>query len=189
MTANFRSLMGALCLTPFFWVMSVDTVDAQTPVTYTDGGNAIFHIGMPDFWEMRSGGIRVLEPDGPESGRATNRIMGFSPTADESAFLALVSPVDVRTLEEGQEYLANVGRFLVEDVTVTETKKRRIAGLPSIQFDGTGNREGRSVAFTALVIDLPNGRVAVAVAVVEAGVTAAEINDLNAMFASIRPAR
>jgi len=39
---------------------------ADIPVTYTDEGQAIFHLSVPDFWEMRSGGVRIIDPDGDE---------------------------------------------------------------------------------------------------------------------------
>ena len=189
MIRHLNQILAAGCLAAAGLIATPDVSRAETPVTYTDQGRAIFRLSMPDFWQMRSGGFRVLDPDGPEAARSTNRVMGFSPTGDTSAILAVVSPFDVSTLEEGQEYLADVGRFLVEDADVAEAERRRIAGLPALRFAGQGRRNGRSVSFTATVIDLPGNRVVVAVAVLEAGATSEAVADLNALFASIRPAR
>jgi len=182
-------VLGSFLAAAGMWSLAPDHAAAQTPVTYVDQGQAVFHLSMPDFWQMRSGGFRVLDAEGPEAGRSTNRVMGFSPSGDTSALFAVVSPIDVRTLEQGQEYLADVGRFLVQDAEVSGSERRQIAGLPAVRFTGQGRREGKSVNFTATVIDLPNGRVVVAVAVLEAGATEAAVSELNAMFASIRPAR
>lgn len=179
----------ALCATCVSLVCLSGAVSAETPVTYTDEGRAIFHYTLPDFWQLRSGGVRIVDPDGPEPARTVNRVMGMSPSGDTSAFLALVSPLDVSTLEEGRAYLADVGRFLVQDAQVSDLESRRVAGLPALRATGQGRRNGRRVSFTASVMDLPNGRVIVAVAVLEAGADAAAVDGLNAIFASLRAAR
>ena len=61
--------------------------------------------------------------------------------------------------------------------------------MPARVIAGTGRRRGRGVEFTATVVDLPNGRVAVSVVVFEAGANTQLVADVNAVLASLRAAR
>ncbi|WP_222869613.1 hypothetical protein [Roseobacter fucihabitans] len=75
-----------------------------------------------------------------------------------------------------------MGAFLVKDASVKAIKSRCVAGLPAQTFSGTGHRKGKSLDFTAITIDMPNGRVAVSVGVFEAGEDVNVISNINALL-------
>ncbi len=112
--------------------------------------------------------------------------MGMRPVTDDNVWMGFVSPAGVASIDGGLRYLEDIDRFLVKDPTVSETTTTRIGGLPARVIRGTGSREGRGVNFTVSVIDLPKGRVAIAVAILRDGADPAYVDDLNAVFASFR---
>jgi hypothetical protein len=163
---------------------------AGTPVTYTDAGRALFTVEVPDFWSLRTGGLRDLaDPDATEDIRDISRVFGMTPEAHDGIWVGLISPFGVSTLAEAREYLRDIGPFLVQGAVVSEPQPRRINGLPARSLRGSGRRNGAPIDFTVLAIDLPNGRVAIAVVVFEAGADTDVTADINAMLGSIRAAR
>ncbi|WP_108860326.1 hypothetical protein [Ruegeria sp. Alg231-54] len=167
-------------------LLSGGTASADTPVTYLDNGRALFGFSVPDFWALRTGGPREIEDTELGDARAVARVMGMRPVTDDNVWMGFVSPAGVASIEGGLRYLEDIDRFLVKDPTVSETTTTRIGGLPARVIRGTGSREGRGVNFTVSVIDLPKGRVAIAVAILRDGADPAYVDDLNAVFASFR---
>ncbi len=163
--------------------------NAGTPVTYTDDGRELFRVEVPDFWSLRTGGLRELADQDAEDLRDVSRVFGLTPKAHPGVWVGLVSPHGVSTLAQAQEYLRDIGPFLVKNAEVEAPKDRRIGGSPARSFAGQGTRNGKRVDFTALAIDLPNNRVAIAVVVFEQGADIDPVGDINAMLASIRAAR
>ncbi|WP_420586749.1 hypothetical protein [Ruegeria sp.] len=162
---------------------------ADTPVTYTDAGRPLFSFAVPDFWAVRTGGPREIEDTELGDLRAVARVMGVKPVTDDNVWMGFVSPAGVASIEGGLRYLEDIDRFLVKDPSVSSTSDTRIGGLPARVIRGTGTRDGRGINFTATVIDLPNGRVAVVVAILRDGADPAFVDDLNAVFASFRSAQ
>ncbi|MGI9367488.1 MAG: hypothetical protein ACR2O2_01505 [Ruegeria sp.] len=162
---------------------------ADTPVTYTDNGRALFQFSVPDFWMVRTGGQREIEDTAVGDPRGVSRVIGMRPVTDDNVWMGFVSPQGVGDIEGGFQYLADIDKFLVKDPKVTSSGDTRIGGLPARVVRGTGKRDGRGVNFTATVIDLPQNRVAVAVAILRDGADPEYANDLNAVFASFRPVR
>ena len=109
--------------------------------------------------------------------------------AHPGIWVGMISPQGVSNFDEAREYLQDIGPFLVQEAEVEEPKSRRIGGLPARSIAGTGRRDGKKVAFTALAIDLPGNRMVIAVVVLEAGVDQEPIADINRMLASIRSIR
>lgn len=159
---------------------------ADTPVTYTDNGRALFSFSVPDYWALRTGGPREIEDTELGDMRAVSRVMGVRPVTDDNVWMGFVSPAGVASIEDGLRYLEDIDKFLVKDPTVSETTSTRIGGMPARVIRGTGNRDGRGVNFTATIIDLPRNRVAVVVAILRDGADPAYVDDLNAVFASFR---
>lgn len=174
------ALCGAFC------VGAAAPALADTPVTYTEEGRALFRFDVPDFWILRTGGPREIEDTELGDARAVARVMGFRPVTDDAVWMGFVSPAGVGTIQGGVRYLQDIDKFLVKDPTTTSTSDTRIGGLPARVFRGTGHRDGKGVSFTATVIDLPQGRVAIAVAILRDGADPSYADDLNAVFASFR---
>ncbi|WP_253746596.1 MULTISPECIES: hypothetical protein [unclassified Ruegeria] len=168
------------------WLSAAGLVTADTPVTYTEDGRALFRFSVPDFWVLRTGGPREIEDSELGDTRGVSRVMGMRPVTDDTVWMGFVSPDGVASIQDGVRYLQDIDKFLVNDPTVTSTSDTRIGGLPAKVFRGTGRREGRGVSFTATLIDLPRGRVAVAVAILRDGANPDYADDLNAVFASFR---
>lgn len=162
---------------------------AEVPVIYTDDGRSLFSVRVPDFWTMRTGGVRDLTAPGTEETRATNRVLGLQPISEEGVWVGFVSPAGIGTIGAGFEYLQDIGPFLVEDPQIGARKRHRIGGLPAESVSGQGRRDGRQVSFTALVADLPGNRVAVSVVVMEAGTDPALADEINRMLGTLRAVR
>lgn len=161
---------------------------ADMPLTYVSDGKALFHLSAPDFWQVRSGGLRALKPPGSEEARLINRVIGFEPEAEPGVWVGFMSPNGVSTFAQAEEYLRNIGKSVVSDPELREQSRIRVGGLPAARYAGTGRRNGRAVAFTAVLVDLPGKRVAISLAVVEAGARPELVEDINAIYASFRAA-
>ncbi|MES0823981.1 hypothetical protein [Ruegeria sp. SCP11] len=168
------------------WLGALAPASADSPVTYTDTGRALFSFSVPDFWAVRTGGPREIEDTELGDLRAVARVMAIRPVTDDNVWMGFVSPAGVTSIEGGLQYLEDIDKFLVEDPSISSTSDTRIGGLPARVIRGAGTRDGRGINFTATVIDLPNGRVAVAVAILRNGADPAYVDDLNAVFASFR---
>ncbi len=179
-------LASTLAACAALWAAGAAPVRAETPVTYTDAGRALFRFSVPDFWALRTGGPRDIEDTELGDARAVARVMAIRPVTDDTVWMGFVSPAGVEDIQDGERYLEDIDKFLVKDPTVTSTSDTRIGGLPARVYRGTGNRDGRGVNFTATLIDLPRNRVAVVVAILRDGADPAYVDDLNAVFASFR---
>lgn len=175
------AIVAALCL--------ASIAHAGAPLVYKDDTRPLFQIEVPDFWSVRTGGSRVIED--PETGepRTVGRVIGLSPVAGEGVWVGLVSPRGVTTLDQADEYLRDIGPFLVQDTEISKRTTRRIAGYPARTVAGRGTRDRKSIDFTAVTIDLPNGRVAVVVVVFEAGADPASADVINDMFTTFKAMR
>lgn len=169
-----------------FWVGMTGAGLSDTPVTYTEGGRALFQFDVPDFWMLRTGGPRDLEDTQLGDTRSVSRVMAARPVTDDSVWIGFVSPFGVASIEDGVRYLQDVDKFLVKNPEVTSDANMRIGGLPARVIRGTGTRDGRGINFTATVIDLPRNRVAVVVTILRDGADPGYVEDLNAIFASFR---
>jgi len=179
-----RHFIGT-CLTVMAFALSPSLAGADMPVTYKDAGRALFSVSAPDFWTVRAGGTRELAAPGDEA-RAVSRVIGLSPVSEPKVWVGFVSPQGVSNFEQAALYLRDIGPFLVEKAQVSSRTSLRVGGLAARRVAGSGRRKGKSVNFTAVVIDLPNGRMAISVVVMEAGVDPAITSDVNAIFASFR---
>lgn len=166
-------------------MLSAPLAWADMPVTYTDAGRALFSVNAPDFWTVRTGGMRELTAPGLEA-RDVVRVIGMHPDSDPRVWIGFISPHGVRNFDEANEYLRDIGPFLVENAQIDTRRDLRVGGLPAESKSGHGTRKGQTVNFTVLVIDLPNGRMAISVTVMQAGIDPATVADVNAIHASFR---
>ncbi len=162
---------------------------ADVPVTYTDEGRSVFTVSVPDFWSVRTGGLRELTAPGDTEPREVSRLLGLSPVEASGIWVGLNAPHDVRNIAEGIEYLQDVGPFLVQDPEVGERVDRRINGYPATTFAGTGRRDGKTVSFSAVLIDLPGPQIVAGIVIMEPGVDPALVGSVNDMLGSIRAGR
>lgn len=169
--------------------LAIGTAHAGTPVVYEDDGTALFQLEVPDFWTLRTGGLRDLEGPDADDIRDVSRVFGMTADAHPGIWVGVISPHAVSNFDEARSYLQDIGPFLVQGAEVEEPKSLQIGGLPARKIAGTGRRDGKNVAFTALAIDLPSNRMVIAVVVLEAGVDQEPIADINRMLASIRSMR
>lgn len=158
---------------------------AQTPISYSQSGQVIFSVEMPDFWVARSGGPRVFED--PELGALEiQRIIALQPETNDSAWVGLASPIGISSLDDGQAYITNIGEFLVENPSVGATFDTRFGGLPSRVINGQGTRDGRAVRYSVVIADLPGDRVALLVGLATPDAEAGIVDEINAIFRSLK---
>ncbi|WP_139280622.1 hypothetical protein [Shimia gijangensis] len=176
-----RTFLSALGLT----LLTV-AASAQTPLSYTEDGKTHFTVSVPDFWEVRVGGPRILIPKGEDAEREVARVFGLKPKSADTVWIGFIVPRGVRTLEEGADYVREIGPHLVRDPVVTKREVRRIGGRTAHSITGKGRRGGRGVQFTAVLIDLPGPHVAFSVTVLENGFDPDLLGGINSVYDSFR---
>jgi len=159
---------------------------AQTPVTYVDDGAPLFTVTVPDFWTVRTGGIREITDKRLGEPRVVGRVIGLRPENDDSAWMGFVSPDGVATFEDGRNYLREIANFMASDPVVSDRVKTRIGGRSAEVIRATGRRNGRFLNITATLIDLPGSRMAMAFAVLEGGGDPGYVDEMNDVFSSFR---
>lgn len=169
-------------------LMAALSVSAQAdmPVVYKDADTALFQISAPDFWTVRVGGPRVIAAPGDDDGREVVRVIGLEPSAGSHVWMGFISPNGVSSFADAEEYLRDIGPHLVQDAVARDSKSLTLGGRAARSVSGSGRRNGRNVSFTAVMIDLPNGRMAVNVTVLEDGVDPEIVADVNQILASFR---
>ena len=159
---------------------------AEVRASYAENGTTLFSFDVPDFWDLRSGGRRTLTLPGTEDARNIPQILSMRPTVDPTVWMAFYSPDGVRNISEGKDYLREIGEFLTNTPEITKNDPGHVAGRAAQIVKGTGRRDGKSLQFTIAIIDLPGPRIAIGVAVVEAGTEPAFYDELNAVYDSFR---
>ena len=61
----------AICLAA---QLAIGAAQAGTPVVYEDDGRALFKLEVPDFWTLRTGGLRDLEGPDADDIRDVSRV-------------------------------------------------------------------------------------------------------------------
>jgi len=177
----FRAFALALCLV----FGAALPAGAGTPITYTKDGRAIFSVDMPDFWLARSGGPRAFEDVEVGEPLVISRVLALEPETAETAWLGMMVPDGVTTLDEAEVYITNLGKFLVEEPRRGNTFARRVGGLPARVINGTGARAGTALRFSVILIDLPGSDVAVIVALAANDAPAGVIDEINGVVDSL----
>ena len=90
-----------------------------------------------------------------------------------------MSPQGVCNLDDATEYIHEIGPFLLNEPQVDNRKSHKICGQPAKSIAGHGKR--KSVNSTAMLIDLPNERMAISVTVMEAGADPSIVMYVNAI--------
>jgi hypothetical protein len=171
----FCSIIGALTL-----VLTILQGWAVIPITYKNAGRLLFTVNPPAFWSVRIGGPRELSSDGQDA-RTVSRLVGMHPVSEPRVWVGFVSPQGVRNFDDATEYLQEIGPFLVKELQIDSRKSHEIGGRPAKSIAGHGKRKGKSVNSTAVLIDLPNERMAISVTVMEAGADPSIVMDVNAI--------
>lgn len=169
--------------------IAVPAALADTPVSYTENGKALFTFDAPDFWTVHVGGPRDLSDSRIARTRSVSRVIGLQPATEPGLWVGFISPAGVRNFAEAKAYLSDIGPFLVRDAEIDKRTDRVIGGRPARTLSGHGMRDGRTVNFTAIAIDLPHNRMAISVVVMEAGLDQGSLASVNRMFASFRVGR
>lgn len=171
--------VGALSLLP-------QVALSDTEVVYADAGRNVFEVTVPDFWTLRVGGAREITPSDDDALRPIARVFGLSPELENGVWVGLMSPPQLRGLEDAKDYAQSLSGQLAKTTEITGTESREIAGYPAFVVEGTGRRDGRLVHFTAAVLELPRDRVVVGLTVLEKGYDTSALSDVNAILQSIR---
>ncbi|MEM9241964.1 MAG: hypothetical protein AAGB07_18485, partial [Pseudomonadota bacterium] len=125
------------------------SVGAETPLTYTDGGTPLFSIEVPDFWTVRTGGVRELMDTEDIGTRPVNRIIGLKPEDDDAAWMGFVAPRGVSTFAEGRDYLRDIAKHIATEPEVEQRRTAQIGGRAAEIVTAVGKRDGRSIQITA----------------------------------------
>ncbi|MDA5555566.1 hypothetical protein [Shimia sp. MMG029] len=159
---------------------------SETEVTYADAGRNVFEVTVPDFWTLRVGGEREITPPSEDALRPVARVFGLSPESANGVWVGLMSPPQLRSLKDARDYAKSLSGQLAKTTEIVRTEERTVAGYPAFVIDGKGRRNGRSVNFTAAVLELPRNRVVVGLTVLERGYDPDALSDVNAILQSIQ---
>ncbi|MEM1314187.1 MAG: hypothetical protein AAGI51_06520 [Pseudomonadota bacterium] len=157
--------------------LAAASAEAQVRVEFADGGPPLFSVEAPDGWVATAG--RAYASAG------TPRVLGLHPEEDLSLWIGMMAPPDVRSREEAEVYLREIGQRLVDDPLVEATTRMEVAGRPALRIAGRGTREEAPVDFAGFLFELPAGGWAILLFVGEYGAREVYASDIAAMRASL----
>lgn len=178
----FRKVVAAACLS----VIGASAAMADSRLVYADSTESVFQVTVPDFWTVRVGGPREISPDETEELRLVERVFGLEPERGHGVWIGLISPGKFRTLDDAKAYARGLSGQLAQTTKIVDVQDRLISGRPATVITGTGRRDGRPVSFNVALLDLQNGRVVVALTVLQKGYERSALTDVNAIIQSIR---
>ena len=77
----------------------------------------------------------------------------------------------------------------MDNPTVGATFDTRFGGLPSRVINGDGERNGRNIRFSIVMVDLPGSRIALMVGLATPDAADGVIDEINNVFRSIKAGR
>jgi len=157
-------LTAALGVLAALWLMAGVTVSpaaGAVRVIYETGEQALFSLDVPDNWLVVTGRSAA--------GGEAPRVIGMHPEGDYSLWIGFLSPVEVKTLEEAEAYVVDMGGNIVSGGKVERIVDGKLGGLPARYYAGSGTREGAPVDFTVVITALPKQRMVIGLYVGEYG--------------------
>lgn len=162
---------------------------ADTSATFRDAGKPLFSFDIPDFWTLRTGGIRPLTGPGDANPQNVPQVLSLTPTVDPTVWVGFLAPPGVNSIADGRDYLSDIAPHLAFEPKPAPRRSSRINGRAAEILSGTGRRNGRLIQYSIALVQLPAGRVAIAATVVEVGSDPAFYDEINRIIGSLRVAQ
>jgi len=166
------------------------TATAQT-LTYDYEGSPLFSATFPEGWlidldfaeEARESGAYE---DGEEPAM---RIVEARPADGRKLWVGLWAVPDIETLDDGVAYFRSLRQELFTDVELSAPEETELGGMSARVSHGAARREGGPVELKIALFQPRPGAVAAALYVGAPDAWRAHSAELDAMVASLRPAR
>lgn len=171
----------------FLLVIST-TLHANIKVTYSSQETPYFTVNIPDNWRVNVG-IESEPSTVPQGELPPPRIITMLPDDDINLWFGTWVPVYLHSLDEAQEYLETLDKFLVENPVLIKTNDIELNTMPSRYFRGKGQREGQEVDFFVMLFELSKENIGIAIYIGEPKITKTHIVQLQSMMKSIAPIR
>jgi hypothetical protein len=164
--------------------------EAQT-LTYEHQGSPLFKITYPAGWLVdldfqqeakEAGAYKEGEP-------LELRIIEARPSDGRHLWVGLWVVPDATDLDQGEAYIASLRQDLFTDVEVSQPTTASLGGMPARLASGNALREGEPVELKIALFEPRAGIVAAALYVGIDEAWQEHRDELDAMAASIRPAR
>ncbi|MEH6454413.1 MAG: hypothetical protein V7782_15390, partial [Psychromonas sp.] len=159
------------------------TLHAQVKVTYSAQETPYFTVNIPDNWRVNVG----MESDPltiPEGELAPPRIISMLPEDESNLWFAAWVPLYLHTLDEAQEYLETLDKFLVDKPVLLKSDVIELNEMPSRYFRGKGQRDGEPVDFFVMLFELSQQNIGIAIYIGEPKTTDKHLEQLRSMMSS-----
>lgn len=171
------------------WIlMSVAFTGLAAPavtVTYWSKGVAYFSVAIPDDWLINTG-FEVPQAEMPPNTTPAPRMVTAIPDTDLDLWIGIWVPERVSTIDEADTYMASLRPYLLEKPTRGEVVDRRINGMPVRVIHGTGLREGEPLDFSAVLFQVNDATIGMAVYIGRPDARTEYRDDLEMMIESLR---
>lgn len=174
--------LRCMCLAAMLVAAPLGAARADVTATYSNGGEALFSITVPDGWALTAGLRPGANPEHP----TRPRVIGLTPEDDLSLWLGFAAPPEVTTLAEADAYIRALGALLMDDPSITEPETVTIGDSPAQHYFGSGTREGAPVDARFAAIELPGQAMAIAFFIGEYGARDVYQADIEAIAASFK---
>lgn len=158
-------------------------------LVYEADGRPLFTMQIPDDWQVDLD----FEQEAREAGAAEGeeprfRVVEIWPRDEGHVWLGVWSLPEVRTLDEGLEYLSTLDDDLFTDVTVSEPEATEFHGMAARTLEGTAKRDGKLIRFAMALFEPAAGSIVAALYAGEPGAWEAYSEALDGMVNSFEVA-
>ena len=164
---------------------SVTTL-ANTAVTYNSQEKSYFTVQVPDSWRVNVGS----DPDPsqvPEGEIPPPRVITLMPDDDSLLWCGVWVPVYLHSMDEAQEYLTSLDKFLVDDPVLKKSDNVNLNTMPARYFRGEGTKEGNPAHFFVMLFEISEESVGIAIYIGAPESTEKHLDKLRGIMKSIAP--
>lgn len=180
-----------MMLKPILFLVSLllcsATVQAGVAVTYSTQEKPYFSIEVPDSWQVNVGSD--TDPAQlPEGELSPPRVLTLMPGDDSTLWFGVWVPVYLHNLDDAQEYLSSLDKFLVDDPVLKKSDTVDLNSMTARYFSGSGTKEGNPAKFFVMLFEISEQSIGIAIYIGTPETTTKHRDKLLGMMKSISPA-
>lgn len=160
---------------------------AQVYITYVDQQKPYFTLNIPDLWRVNVGSGSAADTGDASVNDTMPRIITAMPDDGTVLWFGTWLPRNIATLEVAHTDLKSLNGVLLDNPVATATRQEELNGMPVMYIKGMGEKEGETMDFFAMLFQLSEAHVGVAIYIGPPATTVIHRDDLKAMIKSIKP--
>ncbi len=174
-----------VALITFIQAITLGFAQAEVSLTYSSMGKQHFSIAVPDNWRVNVGSDDDLSKIS-ENESKPSRIISAMPNSGMPLWFGMWVPSDLERINEAEGYMESLGLNLLTDISIMDTELDSLNLMDTYSVRGTGKKDGLTMDFRTVFIQLSPKSVAIALYIGPAMATSQHGDELVQMINSLQ---